>query len=214
MIDQEVAKILLKLQAVTLRTDPPYKWASGILSPIYTDNRILISYPNEREQIIDYFVQLIKKNSIEFDVAAGTATAGIPWAAWIAEKMKKPMVYVRKEAKGHGKENLVEGRLEKGQKVLVVEDLISTGGSSISTINAVREAGCKADFCVAIFTYKMKKADQNFGESGCRLFTLTDFNALVEVASETGYIKKEDKKVVLSWSKDPENWNRSKSLNS
>ena len=208
MADKEVAKILLKLKAVTLRVDPPYKWTSGILAPIYTDNRLLISYPQERDEIINYFLELLKKNRIEFDVVAGTATAGIPWAAWIAEKLKKPMVYARKEAKGHGKENLIEGKLEKNSKVLVVEDLISTGGSSISTINAVREADCEADFCVAIFTYKMKKADENFKENKCRLFTLTDFNALVEVASETGYIKKDEKNVVLSWSKDPEKWGR------
>src|SRR3989338_9211626 len=135
----KVSEILLNLNAVILRTKPPFRWASGILSPIYTDNRLLMSYPKEREFIVNSFIKMIRKNKIKFDGFAGTATAGIPLAAWLAQKLKKPMVYVRSETKDHGKENLVEGKVEEGKSYVVVEDLISTGSSSINTINAVRE---------------------------------------------------------------------------
>ncbi len=125
----KVSETLLELQAVQLRTKPPFRWVSGILSPIYTDNRILMSYPKHRDFIVGSFIKMIKKNKIEFFGFAGTATAGIPWASWIAQKMKKPMVYVRSQSKDHGKENQVEGKVEAGKKYIVVEDLISTGGS-------------------------------------------------------------------------------------
>src|SRR3989338_5501025 len=135
MENDKIPEILLKLKAVSLRTSPPYKWASGILAPIYTDNRILISYPKERDFIVDSFLKLLSKDKIRFDGFAGTATAGIPWASFLAQKTKKPMVYARSGSKGHGKENLVEGVVEKGKRYVVVEDLISTGGSSVNTIN-------------------------------------------------------------------------------
>ena len=202
-------EILLNIKAVSLRVNPPYTWASGMLSPIYTDNRLLMSYPKERGIIVDYFVSAINENKIKFDVIAGTATAGIPWAAWISHKLKKPMIYVRKEAKGHGKENLIEGKLEKGQKVVVIEDLISTGGSSISTIDAIREANGIVEYCCAIFSYQMKKSETNFKGSKCKLIALSDFQTLVSTALKSGYIKKDDEKLMLSWNKDPENWGNS-----
>ena len=149
----KVSEILLNLNAVILRTKPPFRWVSGILSPIYTDNRLLMSYPKEREFIVNSFIKLIKANKIKVDGFAGTATAGIPWAAWIAQKMKKPMVFVRSESKDHGKENKVEGVIESGKNYVVVEDLISTGGSSLNTINAVREKNGIVESCFAIFTY-------------------------------------------------------------
>ena len=148
----KISEILLKVNAVMLRTKPPFRWTSGILSPIYTDNRILMSYPRERDFIVNSFIKLIRKNKIKFDGFAGTATAGIPWAAWLSQKLKKPMIYVRSEAKEHGKENLVEGRIEEGKTYIVVEDLISTGSSSINTINAVREKTGNVECCIAIFT--------------------------------------------------------------
>src|SRR3972149_3514658 len=126
MFEEKVAEILLKANAVTLSPKKPYKFASGILSPVYCDNRILMSYPKERSIITNFFIKLIKNKKLKFNIIAGTATAGIPWAAFIAQRLKKPMIYVRKEAKEHGKENLIEGKLEKGKKVLVIEDLIST----------------------------------------------------------------------------------------
>ena len=150
-----VSEILLNLNAVILRTKPPFRWASGILSPIYTDNRLLMSYPREREFIVNSFIKLIKKNKITVDGFAGTATAGIPWAAWIAQKMKKPMIFVRSESKDHGKENKTEGVIEQGKNYVAIEDLISTGGSSLNTINAVREKGGIVENCIAIFTYEL-----------------------------------------------------------
>ena len=161
MIDK-ISEILLKANAVMLRTKPPFRWASGILSPIYTDNRILMSYPREREFLINSFIKLIKQNKIKFDGFAATATAGIPWAAWLSQKLKKPMVYARSEAKDHGKENIVEGKIEEGKMYIVIEDLISTGSSSINTINAVREKGGVVEYCIAIFTYELEKSLNSF----------------------------------------------------
>ena len=206
MYEKEVAGILLKVNAVTLNPKKPYKYTSGILSPIYCDNRILMSYPKEREIIIDFFIELIEKKKLEFDIIAGTATAGVPWAAWISQRLKKPMIYVRKESKDHGKENLIEGKMEKGKKVLVIEDLISTGSSSIAAVRAVRKAGGIVKECCAIFTYNMNKSKILFGEEKCRLHALSNFKVLVETASKSGYIKNDDKALVLSWSKNPEKW--------
>ncbi|MCP3682710.1 MAG: orotate phosphoribosyltransferase [bacterium] len=203
-----VAELLLKTHAVTLRTDPPYTWTSGILSPIYTDNRILMSYPLERRKIIDAFANAIKENELEFDTIAGVSTSGIPWAAWLAEGLNKPMVYVRKAAKGHGKENAIEGKVEKGEKVLVIEDLISTGGSSVAVVEALRTAECKVVACVAIFNYELKKGIDKFKKADCNLISLTNFSTLIELAAEQGYIKEDEKQKVLEWSKDPETWGR------
>lgn len=202
----KVAKILLKVKAITLNPNEPYRFVSGILSPIYCDNRLLMSYPKERKKIVDFFIKVIKDK--KFDIIGGIATSGICWAAWIAEKLDKPMVYIRAKTKEHGKENLVEGKLEKGQKVLVVEDLISTGGSSLRAVSAVRENGGMVEDCVAIFTYEMEKAKNGFKESKCNLFTLSDFTTLIEVATEENYIKEEDKAKVLEWNKNPQEWGR------
>ena len=138
-----VAKLLLKLKAVTLNPNKPFRYASGIISPVYTDCRVLIGYPNERNQIRDLYIEAIENSGIEFDVIAGTATAGIPHAAWIADKLNLPMIYVRGKAKDHGKENLVEGIIKKGQKAIVIEDLVSTGESSINSVNAIRAVGAE-----------------------------------------------------------------------
>ncbi len=206
MDETKIAKILLKIKAVNLRVNPPYKWVSGILAPIYTDNRLLISYPKEREIVVDNFLKIIKKNKIKADVIAGIATSGIPWAAWIAEKLNLPLVYIRSKKKGHGKENLIEGKLEKGKNVLIIEDLISTGGSSINGVEAVRKAGCRVKACLAIFTYEMEQARQNFQKAGVELITLTNFTTLVDVAIKERYLNQEDKEKVLQWSNNPEQW--------
>ena len=203
---QKVAEILLNVKAVTLNPDNPYRFASGILSPIYCDNRLLMSYPKERKKIVNFFIKIIKKNKLKFDVIGGIATSGICWSSWIAEKLKKPMIYIRGKTKEHGKENLIEGKLEKGQKVLVIEDLISTGGSSLRAVNAVREQGGVVEDCVAIFTYEMEKAVNGFKDANCNLFTLSDFTALIEGAIKENYIKEEDKKKVLEWNKNPGEW--------
>ena len=176
----KISEILLSLNAVMLRTKPPFRWASGILSPIYTDNRILMSYPKEREFIVNSFIKLIRKNKIKFDGFAGTATAGIPWASWLAQKLKKPMIYVRSETKDHGKENMVEGKIEENKAYIVVEDLVSTGSSSLNTINAVRERNGVVEFCISIFTYELEKAKNNFESANIKLLTLTDFTSFVK----------------------------------
>lgn len=205
---REVAEILLKVKAVALNPDKPYKFASGILSPIYCDNRILMSYPKERKKIVDFFIKIINENKLNFDIIGGIATSGICWASWIAEKLNKPMIYIRSKSKEHGKENLIEGKLEKGKKVLVVEDLVSTGGSSLRAVNVVKQQGGIVKDCIAIFTYEMKKAVDGFKENNCNVFTLSDFTTLIDIATKQNYVKKVDKEKVLAWNKNPEEWGR------
>jgi len=202
----KVAETLLNLNAVMLRTKPPFRWVSGILSPIYTDNRLLMSYPKERDFIVNSFVKMLKKEKIKFDAFAGTATAGIPWAAWISQKLKKPMIYVRSEAKEHGKENLVEGKIEEGKVYVVVEDLISTGSSSMNTINAVREKNGVVEDCIAIFTYELDKAKNNFEAANVKLHTLTTFTNLIKTAIQKKYIEKSELEHIMDWKKNPEGW--------
>jgi len=202
----KISEILLSLNAVMLRTKPPFRWASGILSPIYTDNRILMSYPKEREFIVNSFIKLIRKNKIKFDGFAGTATAGIPWASWLAQKLKKPMIYVRSETKDHGKENMVEGKIEENKAYIVVEDLVSTGSSSLNTINAVRERNGVVEFCISIFTYELEKAKNNFESANIKLLTLTDFTSFVKTALKKKYISKEQLSHIMDWKKHPEGW--------
>ncbi|MBI2559065.1 orotate phosphoribosyltransferase [Candidatus Woesearchaeota archaeon] len=202
----KIAEILLNANAVILRTKPPFRWASGILAPIYTDNRILMSYPKERDFIVNSFIKLLRKNKIKFDGFAATATAGIPWAAWISQKLKKPMVYVRGESKDHGRENLVEGKIEEGKTYVVVEDLISTGSSSLNTINAVREKNGIVEYCIAIFTYELEKAKNNFDNANVKLLPLTDFTSFVKTALKKKYISSQQLSHIMDWKKHPEGW--------
>lgn len=202
----KISEILLKANAVTLRTKPPFSFASGILSPIYTDNRVLMSYPKEREFMVNSFVKLIRKSKIRFDGFAATATAGIPWASWLAQKLRKPMVYVRSETKEHGKQNVVEGKVEEGKTYIVVEDLVSTGNSSISTTNAVREKGGIVEYCIAIFTYELEKARINFEATNVKLLTLTNFTSLVKIALKQKYIARDQLAHIMDWKKNPEGW--------
>ena len=202
----KIAEILLSLNAVMLRTKPPFRWASGILSPIYTDNRLLMSYPKDRDFIVNSFIKMLKKEKIKFDGFAGTATAGIPWAAWLSQKLKKPMVYVRSEAKEHGRENLVEGKAQENKSYIVVEDLISTGGSSINTINALREKGAVVERCIAIFTYELEKSKANFESASVKLHTLTNFTNLIKTAVKKKYIAKHELDHIMDWKKNPEGW--------
>jgi orotate phosphoribosyltransferase len=206
--ERDVADILLEIRAVTLSPSKPYRFVSGILSPIYCDNRLLMSYPEKRKKIMDYFVDVIKRRKLEFDVVAGIASSGIPHAAWLAERLDKPMIYIRKKEKEHGKENLIEGKLEKGQKVVIVEDLISTGSSSINGVEAVRNAGGIVECCLAIFTYGMGKAAEGFRNAGCEIVALSNFSALIEVAGKKNYIRPEERAKALEWNKDPQNWGK------
>jgi orotate phosphoribosyltransferase len=208
MISDEVAELLLKSKAILLRPEKPFEFASGILSPIYCDNRLLLSKVEERAKIVDYYIKKIKEEDIEVDVIAGIATASIPWAALIAEKLCKPMIYIRKESKDHGRENLIEGGLEKGQTVLVIEDLVSTGGTSIASVESARKEGAVVERCLAIFTYEMEKAVKGFEEANCQLLTLSNFSELVNVAAKKGYIKEEDIEMLKEWSKNPQEWGK------
>jgi len=207
-MSRKIAEILLKTKAVTLSPEKPFTWASGIRSPIYTDNRVILSYPDERRLLVRAFVNAVKRECPEFDVIAAIATSGIPWAAWVAEEMGKPLVYVREKKKDHGRENRIEGRLEKGETAIVIEDLISTGGSSVSAVHAVRDAGGLVTHCFAIFTYGLRESSHAFGSAGCRLVTLTDLHELMELAKETGYISEPGSAGIAEWLKDPQGWER------
>lgn len=208
MMKENIAKLLLKLKAISLRPKKPYRFVSGVLSPIYCDNRLVMSYPKERDIIINSFVKIIKQKRIGFDVIAGTATAGIPWASFLAIKLNKPMIYVRKSSKEHGKGNLIEGKLEKGKRVLLVEDLISTGGSSLDAVKTIRKSGGKIVICIVILNYQFKTSSLKFKENNVKLISLTDFKTLVEVAIKEKYINKKDKKILLKWNNNPEKWRR------
>jgi len=205
-ISMIVASVLLDIKAVTLSPNKPYTWASGIKSPIYCDNRLLISYPDKRTVIRDAFIETIKENDIEFDIIAGTSTSGIPHAAWLADKLNKPMIYVKKKAKDYGQQKLIEGVLEKGQKVLIIEDLISTGGSSLAVVEAVRDAGGIVTHCLAIFTYQLDKATAKFKDADCTALTLSNFSTLVKQAERLKYITEQEKNTVLEWSTMPDDW--------
>ena len=187
---KEIAKNLLKIKAVSLSPEQPFTWASGIKSPIYCDNRLVLSYIEERAAVIREMVRIIKEKFPECESLMGTATAGIPHASICAWEMGLPTGYIRSKAKEHGKGKQIEGYYYPGMKVVVVEDLISTGGSSLQAVEAAREAGCEVLGLVAIFTYSLEKAKQAFAEAGVTYYTLSNYEELVEAAIEENYIKK------------------------
>ncbi|MFH1712748.1 MAG: orotate phosphoribosyltransferase [Candidatus Jacksonbacteria bacterium] len=203
---KQIAKILLEIKAVTLNVKEPYKYSSGIVSPIYCDNRLLLSYPKQRQKVRDAFIELIRSNKLNFDIVGGTATAGIPHAAWLADALKKPMIYIRSKSKGYGKNKLIEGNLDKGQKVLIIEDLVSTGGSCIEAVRAARLEGGIVKDCLAIFTYQLTKSELNFKKANVNLYSLTNLNILLDTAVYENYITVKEKKSVLEWACDPEHW--------
>jgi orotate phosphoribosyltransferase len=196
---EHVAKLLLQIQAVHLRPDEPFTWASGIQSPIYCDNRLIMGYPEVRTQITDTFAHRIGEIFGDVDVIAGTATAGIPHAAWVSQTLAKPMIYVRSSAKGHGKQNMIEGVLKREQKVVVIEDLISTGQSVLKVVDAIREAGAEVAGVIAIFTYGLQKADVQFKEHNVSYTTLTSFDQLLPVAVSEGYINEDQISYLQEW---------------
>ena len=204
---KSVAECLLQIKAIELNKIQPFTWASGWKSPIYCDNRKTLSYPKVRTFIRQKYVEMIQDNFGEVDVIAGVATGGIAQAALIAQELELPLIYVRSSSKGHGLQNLIEGVVESGQRVVVIEDLISTGMSSLKAVDALREKGCHVAGMVAIFSYGFDTADQNFKEYSCPLFTLSDYDSMIEVAAEQGYINNEDIKSLKGWRKDPANWN-------
>ena len=202
---QKVATLLFESGAIIFRTTRPFKFTSGILSPVYSDNRLLISDVAKREKIADFFTEKIKRIK-KVDVIAAVATAGIPHAAFVALKLKIPLVYVRTSKKGHGLENQVEGRIKRGQRAVVIEDLVSTGQSSVLAVKALRKLGANADNLIAIFTYNLKAANENFKKSKINFQALCNLETAAAVAKENGYLKSEQVKTILDWSKDPKNW--------
>ena len=203
-----IASDLLKIKAVFFRPEEPFTWASGIKSPVYCDNRLTLTAPEVRTDVENGLASLIKENYPEAEVLMGTSTAGIAHAAITAHILGMPMGYVRSGAKDHGRQNQIEGRLEKGQKVVVVEDLISTGGSVIEVVNVLREAGAEVLGIVSIFTYGMKKGLDRLAEANVKNISLTDFDTIAEVAAENGYIKPEDIKRLIAFRNNPsdESW--------
>lgn len=207
-VEKAVAKILVKIKAVTISSGKPFRFVSGIISPIYADNRLLMGYPLLRREITIYMASLLKEKGITPDIVAGTATAGIPPAAWLSELLVLPMIYVRSEKKQHGKGRQVEGVIKKGDNILLVEDLISTGKSSIAAIDAIREEGGKIDFCIAFVDYGLKEARQAYKKRKVKLLTLTNFETLVETAKEEKLIAPAQTQTVLAWNKDPWSWGK------
>ena len=201
-IQKEIAKGMLKVGAVELNATDLFTWASGIKSPIYCDTRLTISDVVVRKQIANGLAETIKQFFPETEVVAGTATAGIPHAAWVSDVLQLPMVYVRSKAKGHGRGKQIEGKFSEGQKVVVVEDIISTGGSSITAVEALREAGCEVVGVVCVYTYNLPKAEQAFEETGVKYVSLTNFDYLVEAAIETNQLQETDIPFLTKWHRD------------
>ena len=203
-----IAEDLLNIKAVFLRPEDPFTWASGIKSPIYCDNRLTLTAPEVRNDVENCMAETIREVFPDAEVLMGTATAGIAHAAITAHLMDMPMGYVRSGAKDHGRGNQIEGRLEPGQKVVVVEDLISTGGSCIDAVNALRDAGAEVLGVVSIMTYGMKKGIDRMAEAGIKWVTLTDFDTVIDVAASNGYIRAEDKDRLVAFRSDPsdESW--------
>jgi len=202
----KIAEYLLQIKAIKLQPANPFTWASGWKSPIYCDNRKTLSFPEVRSYICDSFVSLVKSEYPGAEMIAGVATGAIPHGALAADRLKLPFIYVRSGAKEHGLGNQIEGYYEKGQKVVVIEDLISTGGSSLKAVKALREAECEVLGMAAIFTYEFKKASDAFETDKCKLYTLSRYSVLIETALKTGYITKEDIETLKKWRVDPSVW--------
>lgn len=205
-IASEIASALLNANAIKLNKNKPFTWASGWKSPIYCDNRLTLSYPDIRSQITKALVNEIRTNFKSAEVIAGVATAGIPQAALVASALKLPMIYVRDKAKGHGMENLIEGKLDAGQKVVVIEDLISTGGSSLKAVKALRDNGAQVIGMAAVFTYGFANAAMNFAEAQVPLVTLSNYAALLTEAVSQNIISADDLPFLQKWQESPQDW--------
>ena len=201
-----VSDYLLQVKAIKLDNANPFTWASGLRSPIYCDNRVTLSYPKVRTYIRQQFVKAIEDEFGDVDAIVGVATGGIAQGALIAQELGLPFAYVRSSSKGHGLENMIEGVVEKGQAVVVVEDLVSTGGSSLKAVDALEATGCNVKGMVAIFTYNLPAAKENFEKAKCKLITLADYDIMIGQAAENNYIKDSDMKSLLEWKEDPKKW--------
>lgn len=203
---RRIAGHLLRIQAVSFSPDAPFTWASGLRSPVYCDNRMTISYPDVRRDICGAFQKSIQARGETPEVIAGTATAGIPHAAWLADRLDLPMIYVRSKPKGHGIGSQIEGRLLKGQTVIVIEDLVSTGGSSRRVVEALRDAGARVSSVHAIFSYELAAADRTFMELDVPLQTITRFQDLFDAAREMGTLTAASAESILEWRANPQKW--------
>ena len=205
-IAKTIAEYLMQIKAIKLQSSNPFTWASGWKSPIYCDNRKTLSFPEVRTYIRDSFDSFIKKHYPQADLIAGVATGAIAHGALVADKLTLPFIYVRSGAKEHGLGNQIEGYFEPGQKVVVIEDLISTGGSSLNAVKALRDAGCEVLGMLAIFSYEFPKAGESFAAENCKLHTLSNYSALLEAALDTGYIKQAEVETLREWRKSPSTW--------
>lgn len=203
---RELAKSLLDIDAVILRPNAPFTWASGWNSPIYCDNRLTLRYPELRTSISKKFSDFITQKFGDTDVITGTATAGIPHAAWVAQNLNKPMAYIRARAKSYGLGNQIEGGVDKGQSTIIIEDLISTGGSALSVAEALEFVGANVQAILSIFTYGFDKSTSKFKEKNIPLYTLTDYTTLIDVALEEGKVKPADLELLNNWRKSPATW--------
>ncbi|WP_103665029.1 orotate phosphoribosyltransferase [Gracilimonas amylolytica] len=203
---RELAAHLLEINAVVLKPNDPFTWSSGWNSPIYCDNRLTLRYPEIRNKIENEFTRIIQEKFSDIDVVTGTATAGIPHAAWVAANLNKPMAYVRAKAKAHGMGNQIEGGVKKGEHTIVIEDLVSTGGSAISVVEALKFVGANVDAVLSIFTYDFEKATDRFKEANVPLYSLTDYKTLINVAVEKGTIDGDDLDLLSSWREHPDVW--------
>ena len=206
-VEQKVAESLLQIKAIKLQPKNPFTWASGWKSPIYCDNRVTLSHPAIRTYIRQKLAKLIQEEFGTVEMISGVATAGIPQGVLVAQDLGLPFTYVRSSAKDHGRQNLIEGEIVEGQRVVVIEDLISTGKSSLQAVKALRDAGCNVVGLVSIFTYGLDAAVQNFADAKCPMFSLCNYNALIKVAAEKSYVLETDIDLLEQWRKDPANWN-------
>lgn len=205
-VAENVALHLLKIKAIKLEPAHPFTWASGWKSPIYCDNRKTLSYPEVRSYIRDQFAAVVREKYPQAEVIAGVATGAIAQGVLVAQELNLPFIYIRSSAKSHGLENLIEGEYKAGQKVVVIEDLISTGGSSLQAVEALRKAGCEVLGMAAIFTYGFQKATDNFKAAACELITLSNYNAMIDLAVKTGYVQEADVEKLKEWRKSPETY--------
>ena len=202
-LEERVAKALFDVKAVKINVNEPFTFASGIKSPIYCDNRFVLGFSNERDVIVDGFVQAIDN---DVDVIVGVATAGIPWASFIADRMKKPLAYVRNKPKDHGAGKQIEGAEVKGKKVVVIEDLITTGKSSLIAVDVLQKEGVADMEVKSIFTYGFDAAKENYDKFNCKFSSLSNFSILINLLKNTDYLTKEEAEIALEWSKSPNTW--------
>jgi orotate phosphoribosyltransferase len=203
---RQLARDLLRIDAVLLAPDEPFTWSSGLQAPIYCDNRLTMGYPAIRRAIRDGFAAVMEEEGLAADVIVGTATAGIPHAAWLADHLDRPMAYVRSSAKGHGRQNQIEGRVAAGQSTVIIEDLVSTGRSALDAVDAVQAAGATVEAVLAIFTYELDATAERFDAAGVPLFTLTGYRTLLSVVADQDAFAPDALQALQDWRHDPERW--------